>query len=85
VCVEFSPHNFQLTFLFFRSSSLSLLLSSTQYSLYSQVELNVGDLKNALISNDKINVTNYEAWDEFNAQYYEFLPKHPTVSGPFCE
>ncbi|KAG5683864.1 hypothetical protein PVAND_013126 [Polypedilum vanderplanki] len=45
---------------------------------YNTVQLNIEDLQRILFESNKINITNIEAFDEFNAQYYEFLPKFPT-------
>ena len=64
------------------SLSLSLPLS-LQYSLFSQIKLSVETVKVELKNRDKINTTNYEAFDFFNAPDYEFLPTKPTVSFSF--
>lgn len=60
--------------------SLSSFSLSSQYSLFSQIKLTVDTVKEELKNNDKINTTNYEAFDYFNANDYEFLPTKPTVS-----
>lgn len=77
--INWQKKSSQITELFL---SLSLPLS-LQFSLFSQIKLSVETVKVELKNSDKINTTNYEAFDFFNAPDYEFLPTKPTVSFSF--
>lgn len=79
----FGVKNFVSSLNFTQISQIFFSLSfplSLQYSLYSQIKLTIGAVKEDLNSHDKINTSNYEAFDYFNANSYTFLPDKPTVS-----
>ncbi|XP_070494696.1 uncharacterized protein [Chironomus tepperi] len=63
-------------------SSESIMDSSISVSdmnaNFEEIRLTASYIDVDLRDNEKINTTNYKAWDEFNARDYEFLPQKPT-------
>ncbi|KAL7030512.1 hypothetical protein ACKWTF_006689 [Chironomus riparius] len=47
-------------------------------SLFSQIKLTAEIIEIDLRDNERINSTNYKAWETFNAHNYKFIPEKPT-------